>query len=86
MQLEIQLDLVLGHPSELNELTDDLVEGLGEVVTRTEGEYGVEGGDETSAGGEEEEVGVSVLGDTTGCGFGELFLVEGRVGVAPGGE
>lgn len=63
-----------------------MVEGLGEVVTRTEGEDGVKGSDETSSGGEEEEVGVAVLSQATGCGFGELFLVEGGMGVTPDGE
>ena len=90
MQLKVERDLVLGRVEEVDEPAEDLERELEKVVSRAEGEDGVEGGDAASARGEDEEVAVAVRGQRRGvaararrCGTRELFLEDAQVRLEP---
>jgi hypothetical protein len=83
-QLEIQLEAVDRCVSQIvGEGFEGLVDKLEEIVAWTEGEYGVEGGDGASAGGEVEIVGVTVRGEAVIGWTGELLREEWEVGIQP---
>jgi hypothetical protein len=83
VQLKVERDLVLGRVEEVDEPAEDLERELEKVVSRAEGEDGVEGGDAASARREDEEVAVAVRGQRRGvaararrCGTRELLLED----------
>jgi len=62
VELKVEREDVAGRVEEVDEPPRDLEGELEKVVSRSEGEDGVEGGDGASAGGEDEEVSVAVCG------------------------
>jgi hypothetical protein len=90
VQLKVERDLVLGRVEEVDEPAEDLERELEKVVSRAEGEDGVERGDAASARREDEEVAVAVRGQRGGvaararrCGTRELLLEDAQVSLEP---
>jgi hypothetical protein len=90
VQLEVEHDLILGRVEEVDEPPEELDGDLEEVVSRAQGEDGVQGGDAAPAGREGEEVAVAVRGQrrcvasgARRCGTRELLLEDVQVRLEP---
>jgi len=90
VQLKVERDLVLGRVEEVDETAEELERHLEEVLSRAQGEDGVEGGDAASARREGEEIAVAVRGQrrcvasrARRCGARELLLEDVQVRLEP---
>lgn len=82
MQLEVEREVVSGRVEEVDEPPADLVRELEDIVARSEGEDGMQRGDDTSARRKGEEIGASVRGQVGAPrrrGTGELLFEDGHV-------
>ena len=90
MQLKVEHDLILGRVEEVDEPPEELERDLEEVMSRAQGEDGVQGGDAAPAGREGEEIAVAVRGQrrcvasrARRCGTRELLLEDVQVRLEP---
>ena len=90
VQLKVERDLVLGRVEEVDETAEELERHLEEVLSRAQGEDGVEGGDAAPARREGEEIAVAVRGQrrcvasrARRCRTRELLLEDVQVRLEP---
>jgi hypothetical protein len=83
VELEVQCDVIGRTVVKIVKTVSEMEQRLNKVVTWAEGKYGVQRSYSASSCGEVEEVTISVLGEASVRGFGELSLENVLMGIIP---